>query len=217
MNSSAFTVFLIEDDPGVMKGLSRMLEAHGYDVQKFAGARPFLEQHPAFERGCAIVDYSLPDLDGLALQTKMAEEGVACPVIFMSGVGNVTVSVNAMKAGAIDFLTKPIKSQDLLAAVSRASAMESQRRERQIEVADINDHVALLTTREKEVLTCVIAGLLNKQIAAQLNISEKTVKLHRGRMMRKMGVRSVADLVRVTERVGIVPPRMTAAGRGIPS
>jgi FixJ family two-component response regulator len=217
MNSSAFTVFLIEDDPGVMKGLSRMLEAHGYDVRKFAGARPFLEQHPSFQRGCAIVDYSLPDLDGLALQTKMAEEGVACPVIFVSGVGSVTISVSAMKAGAIDFLTKPVKSQDLLAAVSRASVMESERHERQSEISDINDRVALLTTREKEVLTCVIAGFLNKQIAAQLNISEKTVKLHRGRMMRKMGVRSVADLVRVTERVGIVPPRGAAVSHCIPS
>jgi FixJ family two-component response regulator len=205
MTQSDFTVFLVDDDPGVARGVSRMLEANGYGVRKFESARPFLEQQTTNARGCAVIDFSLPDLDGLALQAAMAERGLRHPVIFISGVGDVCVGVKAMKAGAVDFLTKPVRARDLLAAIARASAVEAELHDHCSEVSRINERVSRLTCREREVLTCVIAGLLNKQIAARLEITEKTVKLHRGRMMQKMGVRSVVDLVRMTETVGVKP------------
>jgi FixJ family two-component response regulator len=218
MNQSDFTVFLVDDDPGVIKGMSRMLEANGYGVRKFGCARPFLEQQSRPARGCAVIDFSLPDLDGLALQAAMTQMGMQHPVIFISGVSDVCVGVQAMKAGALDFLTKPVKSQDLLAAIARASAVDAEQHDHCSEVSGIKERLVRLTVREMEVLTCVIAGLLNKQIAGRLGITEKTVKLHRGRMMQKMRVRSVADLVRMTERAGVKPSAEGhAAAKDMPS
>ena len=151
----------------------------------------------------------MPDLDGLELQAALAASGVERPIIFITGKGEIPDSVAAMKAGAIDFLTKPVKSRELLAAIALASEKETKVRERRSELASINDLIEKLTPREKEVLSHVVAGLLNKQIAARLGIVEKTVKLHRGRVMQKMGVRTVADLVRIAERAGIRPSKVT--------
>ncbi len=149
----------------------------------------------------------MPGLDGIQLQATLKAGGVERPVIFITGVGDIPVSVQAMKAGAVDFLTKPVKSRQLLAAVALAADKELQAFQCRNELAAVNDRISKLTPREREVLTHVIAGRLIKQIAADLGTVEKTIKLHRGRMMRKMGVRSVADLVRIAQRGGIHPSR----------
>jgi FixJ family two-component response regulator len=205
MNNADFTVFLVDDDRAVLKALTRILETKGYQVLAFSSARQFLSEHDASVPGCAIFDVSMPDLDGLELQAALAASGVERPIIFITGVGDIPVSVRAMKAGAIDFLTKPVKSRELVAAIALASEKEAKAKERKSELALASDRIAKLTPREKEVLSHVIAGLLNKQIAARLGIVIKTVKLHRGRMMEKMGVRTVADLVRLAERARVRP------------
>jgi len=145
----------------------------------------------------------MPDLDGLALQHALTAKGSQRPVIFLTGEGDIPTSVRAMRAGAVDFLTKPVSDVDLLAAIARAEKQDSENRSASARLNSINDKLAMLTPRELEVMTHVIAGQLNKQIAADIGIVEKTVKLHRGRVMRKLGVRSVADLVRLAERAGI--------------
>jgi FixJ family two-component response regulator len=207
MDDSRFVIFLVDDDPGVLKALSRMLDTKGYEVRAFSSSTEFLAQHDPSIPGCAIFDVSMPGLDGIELQAALKAGGVERPVIFITGVGDIPVSVQAMKAGAIDFLAKPVKSQQLLAAVALATEKEAQAVELRSELASVNDRISKLTPREREVLTHVIAGRLNKQIAADLGTVEKTIKLHRGRMMRKMGVRTVADLVRIAQRGGIEPSR----------
>jgi FixJ family two-component response regulator len=195
----------VDDDPGVLKALSRMLSEQGYEVRAFSSSTEFLAQHDPSIPGCAIFDVSMPGLDGIELQAALKAGGVERPVIFITGVGDVPVSVQAMKAGALDFLTKPVKSRQLLAAVALAAEKEAQALEVRNELASINERISKLTPREREVLTHVVAGRLNKQTAGDLGTVEKTIKLHRGRMMHKMGVRSVADLVRIAERAGIRP------------
>jgi len=203
MNQTDFTIFLVDDDRGVLKAVTRVLETKGYQVRAFSSARQFLAEHDASVPGCAIFDVSMPDLNGLELQSALAAGGVERPIIFITGVGDIPISVKAMKAGAVDFLTKPVRSRELLAAIALASAKELNSRQQNGELVLIKERIARLTPREKEVLTYVSTGLLNKQIAARLGIVEKTIKLHRGRMMHKMGVRSVAELVRIAERAGI--------------
>jgi FixJ family two-component response regulator len=198
-----FTVHLVDDDPTVLRALSRFLNVKGYDVRAFASAQKFLDQHDSAVRGCAIFDLSMPGLDGLTLQQILAANGVQRPVIFLTGKGNVPASVRAMKAGAIDFLTKPIKHKELLDAIARAEEADVRTREAQRERAEIQARIETLTPREREVLSHVISGRLNKQIAADLGTVEKTIKVHRGRMMGKLGVRAVADLVRLAEKAGI--------------
>jgi FixJ family two-component response regulator len=183
--------------------LTRLLRSKGHEVRAFASSTEFLAQHDSSVRGCAILDVSMPDLDGLELQATLTASGVGRPVIFITGVGDIPATVRAMKAGAVDFLTKPVESRQLLAAIERAIEMDQKVRESQKDLALINSRISALTPRERQVLTHVVAGRLNKQIAAELGIVEKTIKLHRGRMMRKMGVRTVADLVRMVERAGI--------------
>ena len=213
-NDSSFVVFLVDDDPSVLKALTRLLRSKGLEVRAFASSTEFLAQHDSSMRGCAILDVSIPDLDGLELQTALMASGVERPVIFITGVGDIPATVRAMKAGAIDFLTKPVNSHQLLAAIDRAIEIDLKARESQKDLELINRRISGLTPREREVFTHVIAGRLNKQIAAELGIVEKTIKLHRGRMMRKMGVRTVADLVRMAERVGIRPQHKEVGGGG---
>jgi FixJ family two-component response regulator len=205
-SDSSFVVFLVDDDPGVLKALQRLLRSKGHEVRAFASSTEFLAQHDTSVRGCAILDVSMPDLDGLKLQAALTASGAERPVIFVTGVGDIPATVRAMKAGAIDFLTKPVNSRELLAAIQRAMEIDLKSRESQKDLELINSRISALTPREREVLTHVVAGRLNKQIAAALGIVEKTIKLHRGRMMRKMGVRTIADLVRMAERAGIKPP-----------
>ena len=200
-----FVVFLVDDDAGVLKGLTRMLSAKGFEVQAFSSAAEFLARHDRSVPGCAVLDVSMPELDGIELQKALRARGSERPVIFITGVGDIPTSVQAMKAGAVDFLTKPVKSQALLAAIALAAEKEAQAIASRDELASINERLSKLTPREREVLSHVIAGRLNKQIAADLGTVEKTIKLHRARMMHKLGIRAVADLVRLAERAGIEP------------
>ena len=196
----------MDDDTGVLKALTRVLNGKGYEVLAFSSPTEFLAQHDPSIPGCAIFDVSMPGLDGLELQAALKAGGVERPVIFITGVGDIPATVRAMKAGAIDFLTKPVRSQELLAAVGLALEQEARTLALRNELASINDRLAKLTPREREVLDFnVIAGRLNKQIAGDLGTVEKTIKLHRSRMMHKIGVRTVADLVWIAERAGIAP------------
>jgi FixJ family two-component response regulator len=203
MTDAALTVVLVDDDAGVLKGLSRLLRARGYDVQAFSSPQAFLAGHDASIPGCAVFDVSMPGLDGLELQQALSGRGSQRPVIFLTGKGDIPTSVRAMRAGAIDFLTKPVNDDDLLAAIARAVKQDAETRHAGAELDSINARVAILTPREREVMTHVIAGRLNKQIAGDLGTVEKTIKVHRGRVMEKLGVRSVADLVRLAEKAGI--------------
>lgn len=202
-----FTVFVVDDDASVVKALSRLLRARGYDVQSFTSSRAFLDDHDAAVPGCAVLDVAMPDLDGLALQHALTTaSGLPRPIIFLTGRGDVPTSVRAMKAGAVDFLTKPVDGGALLAAIARAADQDAKSRHDHAELAVIQGRLTSLTPREREVMAHVVAGRLNKQIAGALGTVEKTIKVHRSRMMEKMGVRTVADLVRLAERVGIEKP-----------
>jgi FixJ family two-component response regulator len=200
------TVFLVDDDAGVLRALARLLRAAGHEVREFVSPQEFLAGHDPSVPGCAVFDVAMPELDGLQLQAALTAQGIERPVIFITGVGDVPVSVRAMKAGAVDFLTKPVNDRDLLGAIASAAARDAEARRRHEEVTAIASRLATLTRREREVLSHVVAGRLNKQIAYDLGTVEKTIKVHRGRMMSKMGARSVAELVRLAERAGIRPP-----------
>jgi FixJ family two-component response regulator len=207
MTDEPFTIFLVDDDAGVLKALSRLLQAREYEVQSFTSPQAFLANHDTTIPGCAVLDVSMPDLDGLALQRALTAEGSQRPVIFLTGKGDIPTSVRAMRAGAIDFLTKPVNDDDLLAAIAHAEKADATIRSANADLSSINARFASLTPREREVMTHVVAGRLNKQIAGDLGTVEKTVKVHRGRVMNKLGVRTVADLVRLAERAGISSTR----------
>lgn len=207
MSDTNFAVYLIDDDERVLKALSRLLHTAGYEAQSFASPADFLRAHDPAAPGCAIVDVEMPGLDGLALQQMLVGDTVQRPIIFLSGKSDIPISVRAMRAGAVEFLVKPVDKAALLRAVelavTRDQATRAARRTRDATIA----RFCLLTPREFEVLTHVIAGRLNKQIAADLGTVEKTIKVHRGRVMEKVGVRTVAELVRLTESIGITPYR----------
>jgi FixJ family two-component response regulator len=198
-----FTVFIVDDDARVLNALSRLLRVKGYDVQLYTSGQEFLTHHDATVPGCVLLDVAMPDLNGLELQQALADEGSHRPVIFITGRGDIPTTVRAMKAGAMDFLTKPVSDQELLEAISRAEERDAKASELRAELATIEAKMNTLTPREREVLTHVVAGRLNKQIAADLGTVEKTIKVHRSRMMEKLGVRTVADLVRMVEKSGI--------------
>jgi FixJ family two-component response regulator len=202
---SAATVFVVDDDPAVRKALERLLRAAGHEVLGFSSAPAFLEEHDPAMPGCVVLDVAMPAMSGPELQQALAAAGGHRPIIFLTGRGDIATGVRAMKDGAVDFLTKPVDDAALIAAVRKAIDHDYSARAARSERDAIGQRLATLTRRELEVLRHVVAGRLNKQIAAELGTAEKTVKLHRGRMMAKMGVRSVADLVRVTEKAGIVP------------
>ena len=203
MSDEAATVFLVDDDPGILRALTRLLRAGGHQVNAFRSPRDFLAQHDAAVPGCVVLDLAMPGLNGLELQTALAATGCQRPIVFISGHGDVPSSVRAMKAGAVDFLTKPVSEKDLLAAIERAIERDRLMRNAGAELQAIGARLNRLTPREREVFQHVVAGQLNKQIAADLGTVEKTVKVHRSRVMEKMGVRSLADLVRMAERVGL--------------
>jgi len=203
--SNDFSVFLLDDDPGVLKALSRLLSAKGYKTKSFTSPEEFLSSHDPSVPGCAVLDLAMPGLDGLAVQRALAKQGSGRQVIFLSGRADIKNTVCAMRDGAVDFLEKPVNGQNLLSAVAEAETRDSHARQALDEHKTIADRINLLTPRELEVLRHVIGGRLNKQIAADLGTVEKTVKVHRSRMMKKIGVRTVAELVRLTERVHLGP------------
>jgi FixJ family two-component response regulator len=200
-----FTAFLVDDDPGVLKALCRIMRSAGYEARAYASPAEFLRDHDTSLPGCAVLDLNMPGLDGLELQRRLAGTDGSRPIIFLSGTGDIPTSVQAMKAGAIDFLTKPVKQADLLAAIARAEQQDAAARQMRSERQSVEDKLERLTPRERQVLGHVVAGRLNKQIAASLGTVEKTIKVHRGRMMAKLGIRSVADLVRLAERANVEP------------
>jgi len=203
-------VSVIDDDALVLRSLDRLLQSRGFEVHTYSSAQAFLEQHDASTPGCIVMDLSMPGLSGLELQQALAHSADRRPVVFISGRSSVEASVRAMKAGALDFLTKPFDEADLVAAVSTALEKDRASREGLAERSAINLRLSTLTPRERDVLSRVVAGKLNKQIAAELGTAEKTVKVHRARMMRKMQFDSLAELVRawtVTQPLPPAPPQ----------
>jgi len=203
MSEPAPTVYLVDDDSAVLRGLGRLLAAAGMKVAAFDSPREFLERFDPSAPGCLVLDLAMPGLTGLELQKALAAKGRELPIVFLTGRGDIATSVRAMKLGAVDFLTKPVDDEDLLSAIRSALEKNRTSRTAREELARIEQRLALLTPREREVLERVVAGRLNKQIAAELGTVEKTVKVHRARVMRKMGARTVAELVRLAARAGI--------------
>jgi len=202
MNATA-TVYIVDDEPSVLAGLSRLLRSAGYQVAAFDAAAKFLERTPADAPGCLVLDVSMPGLDGLELQQILDETGQSLPIIFLTGHGDIPMSVRAIKAGVVDFLTKPCNDADLLAAIGLALCKDREARRERLTQAHLQSLFASLTPRERQVLALVAAGRLNKQIAADLGTCEQTVKVHRARVMEKLRVKSLADLVRLAEKAGI--------------
>jgi FixJ family two-component response regulator len=201
----SFAVFLVDDDPSVLTALSRMVRASGYESRGFLSPRDFLREHDPAVPGCVVLDLAMPDVDGLELQQRLAQAGGGRPIIFLSGRADIPASVRAMKAGAIDFLVKPVRRDDLLSAIARAEERDAAARAAADKQKSVNSRLSRLTPRERQVLDHVVLGSLNKQIAATLGTVEKTIKVHRGRMMTKMEVRSVAELVHLVEQAGVRP------------
>jgi len=199
------TVFLVDDEASVLKALSRLLRSAGLNVKTFGSPQEFLQDHDPHAPGCLVLDVAMPGLNGLDLQRALAAKGTRLPIIFLTGRGDIPMSVEAMKQGAVDFLTKPTNDQDLLAAIRAGIDKDRVNRKAGAERTRIQKQLATLTPREREVLRYIIAGRPNKQVAADLGIVEKTVKVHRARILKKMNVRSLAELVRVAEHEGIKP------------
>jgi FixJ family two-component response regulator len=200
------TVILIDDEPSVRRSLSRLLRSAGYRVREFASAGEFLESPPQEGPHCLVLDVKMPEMNGLELQQALAQGDRSLPIVFITGHGDIPTSVRAMRAGATDFLSKPFDANDLLAAIERALAAAHEELKQRAARSEVERRLAGLTPRELEVLRHVITGQLNKQIAADLGVAEKTVKVHRGRMMRKMQAQSVVELVRLCEEVGLRGP-----------
>ena len=199
------TVFIIDDDPSARRGITRLVRAAGMNVESFDSAKGFL----AFEKregpGCIVLDVRMPEMTGPELQEELNKAEVSLPIIFLSAHEDVSTAAEAMKKGAVDFLLKPVDRDDLLGAIRVSLAKDAENRAQRAEIIVVQEHIKTLTPREYEVMTYVIAGMLNKQIAAELGISEETVKIHRGRVMQKLGVASVAELVRLCEKANIAP------------
>jgi FixJ family two-component response regulator len=201
-------IYVVDDDPSVRRALERLLRSAGYDAMTFASALEFMEfKHPDVP-GCLVLDIKMPELNGLDLQDLLAEEGISIPVIFITGHGTVPDSVRALKGGAMDFLQKPFNDNELLDAVSRGTTNHRRLRQKQKKMEILLVRLDTLTPREREIFAFVVSGMLNKQIAYDLGISEKTVKAHRAKVMQKMEARSLADLVRFGEKLGIHPPSL---------
>jgi FixJ family two-component response regulator len=198
------TVFLVDDDSSVRKALTRLIRAAGYESRAFSSAREFIESKPETAGiACLVLDVRMPDLNGLDLQQALHAANISLPIVFITGHGDIPMSVKAMKAGAVDFLPKPVHEKTLLPAIEQALARSSRQQTAAAELQGIRRRVNALTRREREVMEQVVSGMLNKQIAHKLGTVEKTVKVHRARVMDKMGVHSVAELVRMAEKVGI--------------
>jgi FixJ family two-component response regulator len=200
-------VFVIDDDAEVRKALGSLIRSVGLQVESFGSAQEFLQAKRPKVPSCLILDVRLKGISGLDFQRKRAEANDPIPIIFITGHGDIPMSVRAMKAGAVEFLTKPFRDQDLLDAIQLALERDRASRQHEAEIATLRERFEWLTPREREVLPLVVSGLLNKQIAAEIGTSETTVKVHRGQLMRKMGADSLPELVRMAEKMGIPAPK----------
>jgi FixJ family two-component response regulator len=196
-------VFIVEDDASIRRGLSNLFQSVGLEVEVFGSASEMLQSKLPDVASCLVLDVRLPGQSGLDFQAELAKAKIQIPIIFMTGHGDIPMTVRAMKGGAVDFLTKPFRDQDMLDAVAMAIERDRKRREADRNVADLQTHFETLTSREREILALVSSGLMNKQVAAELGLAEITVKIHRGHIMKKMGAKSLADLVMKAETLGI--------------
>jgi len=194
-------VFVIDDDPSIREAITNLIRSVGMSVQAFGSAKDFMASSRPNAPACLVLDVRMPGLSGLELRRELTDAGISIPIIFITGHGDIPMSVRAMKAGAVEFLTKPFRDQDLLDAIEQAIDRDRELRKQQAGIADLRDRFERLTPREREVMELVVAGLLNKQIAVRLGISEITVKLHRHQVMEKMKADSLADLVRMSEKL----------------
>jgi FixJ family two-component response regulator len=204
--SSEVTVFLVDDEPSVLKAIARLVRAAGFKVETFRSPQEFLEGYDPSRTGCLVLDVAMPGLNGLDLQEALCSKAIELPIVFLTARGDIPMSVKAMKRGAVDFLQKPANDEELLKAIQDGIDRDAAARQERGQLLGIQQRLATLTPREKEVFAHIISGKPNKQVAAALGVVEKTIKVHRGRVMTKMKVRSLADLVRVAERAGIKPP-----------
>src|ERR1700719_2533681 len=203
MSEPQSIVFVVDDDASLRRAIQRLIESVGLHVESFGSAKEFLQANRSDVPSCLVLDIRLPGKSGLELQRELAEANIRVPIIFITAHGDIPMTVRAMKAGAVEFLTKPFRDQELLDAVQLALQRDRARRQRDAEIATLRERFGSLAPREREVLPLLISGLLNKQIAAEIGIHEATVKVHRSQLMRKMGAESLADLVRMGERMGI--------------
>ena len=206
MSRAEPAVFVVDDDVSVREALSNLLRSVGLKVETFSTAQDFLSSRSPGP-GCLVLDVRLPGLSGLDLQRQLAETNREIPIVFITGHGDIPMSVRAIKAGAVEFLPKPFRDQDLLDAVRQAIDRDREARSRENEMAELRERYSSLTPREHDVMKYVVRGLINKQIAAEIGITESTVKLHRGRLMHKMKADSLADLIRIAERFGLTEQR----------
>jgi FixJ family two-component response regulator len=203
MIEAATTVFVVDDDPSVRRAIKRLIESVSLHVELFGSTQEFLHANRPDVPSCLVLDVRLPGKSGLEFQRELAEANLQIPIIFITAHGDVPMTVRALKAGAVEFLTKPFRDQDLLDAVQLALERDRATRQREAELATLRERFESLTPRERELLPLVISGLLNKQMAAEIGTSEATVKVHRSQLMRKIGAESLADLIRIAERLGI--------------
>ena len=215
MDAVSPTVFIVDDDTAVRTALARLVSSAGHSVRTFATAEQFLENRQSLGPGCLLLDVRLPTVDGLELQRQLREADIAIPIVFMTGFGDIETSVRAIKSGAMDYLVKPVAEETLLLAIEGALAEEARARAARMEKQVLATRCESLTPRETQVMRLVLAGRLNKQIARELGISEKTVKVHRGRVMEKMGVRRVAQLVQFANRLGLDTTPEGAGGASV--
>ena len=199
-------VFVVDDDASMRQALARLLQSVQLRVEVFASPQEFLQSERPNVPSCLVLDVRLPGLSGLDFQAELAKADVRIPIVFITGHGDIPMSVRAMKAGAVDFLAKPFRDQDLLDAVTAAIQRDQKRREHENAMTDLRAHFSSLTPREREIMALVASGLMSKQIAAEVGLSEITVKVHRSHLMKKMGARSVADLVRMAEALELKAP-----------
>jgi FixJ family two-component response regulator len=204
MNQDHATVFIVDDDAAVLKALERLLRSAGWATAAYASPDDFLSERDPAASGCLLLDISMPGLDGLELQKRLAEAGSGLPIIFLTGHGDVSTSVKAMRGGAMNFLSKPVQDEELLASVAEAVNADRLAAQDRAEIAAARQRLTTLTVRERQVLERVVAGRLNKQIADELGTVEKTIKVHRARVMQKMEARSLVGLARLIERTGLL-------------
>jgi FixJ family two-component response regulator len=204
-SASVRTVFIIDDDRGMRQAIQNLVESVGLRAEAFATGQEFLSRQRTGEPSCLVLDVRLPQMSGLDFQRQLADTGVQIPIIFITAHGDIPMSVRALKSGAVEFLTKPFRDQDLLDAIQQALQCDIAAREQQAEIRNLQERYQSLTAREREVMTLVVTGMHNKQIASEIRASEGTVKIHRGHVMRKMQAESVVELVRMADKLKLSP------------